>query len=65
MSRGSDAIWSTLRHRQFLGLWGSGGIYFVGNAMQSMAAAWLMVELTGSSFLAALVQTGAAPPPPR
>lgn len=57
MSRGTDAIWSTLRHRQFLGLWGSGGIYFVGNAMQSMAAAWLMVELTGSSFLAALVQT--------
>jgi MFS family permease len=25
--------------------------------MQAMAAAWLMVELTGSSFLAALVQT--------
>lgn len=52
-----DSIWSTLRHRQFLGLWGSGGVYFIGNAMQSMAAAWLMVELTGSSFLAALVQT--------
>jgi MFS family permease len=32
-------------------------VYFVGNAMQAMAAAWLMVELTGSSFLAALVQT--------
>src|SRR5687767_15464322 len=25
--------------------------------MQAMAASWLMVELTGSSFLAALVQT--------
>ena len=25
--------------------------------MQTMAAAWMMVELTGSSFLAALVQT--------
>lgn len=36
----------------------SGGTaYFVGNAMQAMAAAWLVVELTGSSFLAALVQT--------
>ena len=32
-------------------------MYFIGNAMQVMAAAWLMVELTGSSFLAALVQT--------
>ena len=34
-----------------------GTIYFVGNAMQAMAAAWLMVEVSGSSFLAALVQT--------
>jgi len=46
-----------LRIERFRGLWGSGGIYFVGNAMQTMAAAWLMVEITGSSFLAALVQT--------
>ena len=50
-------IRSTLRHRQFRGLWGAGAIYFVGNAMQAMAAAWTMVEMTGSSFLAALVQT--------
>ncbi len=34
-----------------------GTAYFVGNAMQAMAAAWLVVELTGSSFLSALVQT--------
>ena len=47
----------TLRHRQFRGLWGGSAVYFVGNAMQTMAAAWMMVELTGSSFLAALVQT--------
>lgn len=32
-------------------------MYFMGNAMQAMAAAWIMVELTGSAFLAALVQT--------
>ncbi len=51
------SIWHTLRHRQFRGLWGSGGIYFIGNAMQTMAASWMMVELSGSSFLAALVQT--------
>ena len=46
-----------MRHQQFRGLWGSSAIYFVGNAMQTMAAAWMVVELTGSSFLAALVQT--------
>lgn len=34
-----------------------GTAFFVGNAMLAMAAAWLVVELTGSSFLAALVQT--------
>ena len=49
--------WSTLRHRAFRGLWAFGGLFFLGNAMQSMTAAWMMVELTGSAFLAALVQT--------
>jgi MFS family permease len=53
----SHSIWSPLRHIPFRGLWAGGAVYFVGNAMQTMAAAWLMVELTGSSFLAALVQT--------
>ena len=51
------SIWSTLRHPSFRGLWGAGAVYFIGNAMQTMAAAWMMIELTGSSFLAALVQT--------
>ena len=53
----APSTWSTLRHRPFRGLWGTGGAYFIGNAMQTMAAAWMMVEVTGSSFLAALVQT--------
>ena len=48
---------ATLRHRAFRGLLTGGSIYFIGNAMQVMATAWLMIELTGSSFLAALVQT--------
>ena len=52
-----DSISATLRHRPFRALIGGGTVYFVGNAMQAMATAWLMVELTGSSFLAALVQT--------
>ena len=50
-------IRATLRHLGFRALIGGGAIYFVGNAMQAMAAAWLMIEITGSSFLAALVQT--------
>ena len=53
----APSIWNALRHAPFRGLWQSGGVYFIGNAMQTMAAAWMMVELTGSSFLAALVQT--------
>ena len=48
---------SAFKYPAFKGLWQGGSVYFVGNAMQAMAAAWLMVELTGSSFLAALVQT--------
>jgi MFS family permease len=53
----SHSLWSPLRIPAFRGLWVSSAIYFIGNAMQAMAASWLMVEMTGSSFLAALVQT--------
>ncbi|MEK8050276.1 MFS transporter [Ideonella sp. DXS22W] len=51
------SIWRTLRHPAFRGLWWASGLYFIANAMHTMAAAWMMVELSGSSFLAALVQT--------
>ena len=57
MSSQTTSLWSPLRQPAFRGLWICGGIFFVGSGMQTMAAAWLMVELTGSSFLAALVQT--------
>jgi MFS family permease len=57
MAAASHSIRATLRHRAFRALLGGGTVYFIGNAMQAMAAAWLMVEVTGSSFLAALVQT--------
>jgi MFS family permease len=53
----SNSLWSPLRLPAFRGLWTGSAIYFTGNAMQVMAASWLMVELTASSFLAALVQT--------
>ncbi len=48
---------AVLRHPALAALLGGGTAYFFGNAMQVMAAAWLVVELTGSAFLAALVQT--------
>ncbi|RZJ58774.1 MAG: MFS transporter, partial [Acidovorax sp.] len=57
MSQPSTSLWSPLRQPAFRGLWVCGGVFFIGSGMQTMAAAWLMVELTGSSFLAALVQT--------
>ena len=57
MPAASTSIRATLRHTAFRALLGGGTVYFIGNAMQAMAAAWLMVEMTGSSFLAALVQT--------
>lgn len=57
MNNASDTIWSPLRRPAFRGLWTGSALYFTGNAMQVMAASWLMVEITGSSFLAALVQT--------
>ena len=53
----TPSIWSALRHPAFRGLWLASGLYFIANAMHAMAAAWMMVERTGSSFLAALVQT--------
>lgn len=53
----THSLGSPLRRPAFRGLWTGSAIYFTGNAMQVMAASWLMVELTGSSFLAALVQT--------
>jgi MFS family permease len=57
MPDASVTIRATLRHGAFRALLTGGSIYFIGNAMQAMATAWLMIELTGSSFLAALVQT--------
>ena len=57
MNDQAPSTWAALRHPSFRGLWQSSCVYFIGNAMQTMAASWMMVELTGSSFLAALVQT--------
>jgi MFS family permease len=52
-----DGPWATLRHPTFRSLWLCGGAYFIANAMHAMVVAWLVLELTASSFLAAIVQT--------
>lgn len=54
-----SSTWTPLRQPAFRALWLSGGIYFLGNAMHTMAVSWLMVQITRSSFLVALVQTAA------
>jgi MFS family permease len=51
-----------LRRPGFRGLVTGGLFYFVGSFMQGMATAWLIVELDGSAFLAALVQTASFGP---
>jgi MFS family permease len=50
-------VGAPLRHPTFRGLMSGAMPYYLAGAMQTTAAAWMMVELTGSDFLAALVQT--------
>ena len=57
VSPSDHSPWAALRHPVFRVLWLASGAYFIANAMHAMAVAWLMVDRTGSSFLAALVQT--------
>lgn len=57
VSSNDDGPWSALRHPVFRLLWLASGAYFIANAMHLTAVAWLTVERTSSSFLAALVQT--------
>ncbi|MBL8342691.1 MAG: MFS transporter [Rubrivivax sp.] len=58
----SLSVTQPLRRAAFRGLLAGGLIYFVGSFMQAMATAWLIVELDGSAFLAALVQTASFGP---
>ncbi len=53
----SESIRRPFRQIAFRGLWGGSAVYFLGGAMQAMATSWLMVELTHSPLLVALVQT--------
>src|SRR5262245_41555267 len=57
MTAGTSIRHTLKTNPTFRGLCAGGLLYFIGNAMQVMATAWLMIELTGSAILTALVQT--------
>ncbi|MES2258506.1 MAG: MFS transporter [Pseudomonadota bacterium] len=59
---GTDGIWSALRNRGFRSLWCASIAINLTIWMQSVAAAWLMVSLTPSPLMVALIQTATALP---
>ena len=54
--------WAPFRHRLFAAMWGAQFVSNVGSWMQTVAAQWLMLTLTGSAAYVALVQTAAGLP---
>ncbi len=54
--------WSPFRHRLFAAMWGAQFVSNIGSWMQTVAAQWLMLTLTGSAVYVALVQTAAGLP---
>src|SRR6204780_1240202 len=56
------SAWSPFRHRLFAAMWGAQFVSNIGSWMQTVAAQWLMLTLTGSATYVALVQTAAGLP---
>jgi MFS family permease len=56
------SAWAPLRHRLFAAMWGAQFVSNVGSWMQTVAAQWLMLTLTGSAVYVTLVQTAASLP---
>jgi predicted MFS family arabinose efflux permease len=56
------SAWSPFRYRLFAAMWGAQFVSNVGSWMQTVAAQWLMLTLTGSAAYVALVQTAAGLP---
>jgi hypothetical protein len=54
------SAWSPFRHRMFAAMWSAQFVSNIGSWMQTVAAQWLMLTLTGSAAYVALVQTAAA-----
>ncbi|MES3021830.1 MAG: MFS transporter [Pseudomonadota bacterium] len=57
-----DSIWAALGHRTFRRLWLASVALNLTIWMQSVGAAWLMVSLTTSPLMVALIQTASALP---
>jgi MFS family permease len=61
--RGSPvSAWAPFRHRMFAAMWSAQFVSNIGSWMQTVAAQWLMLTLTGSAAYVALVQTAAGLP---
>src|SRR5580693_1832844 len=56
------SAWAPFRHRLFAAMWGGQFVSNIGGWMQTVAAQWLMLTLTGSAAYVALVQTAAGLP---
>ena len=56
------SAWAPFRHRLFAAMWGAQFVSNIGSWMQTVAAQWLMLTLTGSATYVALVQTAAGLP---
>ena len=56
------SAWSPFRHRLFAAMWAGQFVSNIGGWMQTVAAQWLMLTLTGSAAYVALVQTAAGLP---
>jgi predicted MFS family arabinose efflux permease len=61
-SRPTGSAWAPFRSRPFAAMWSAQFISNVGGWMQTVAAQWLMITLTGSATYVALVQTAASLP---
>ena len=58
----AGSAWAPFRHRLFAAMWGGQFVSNIGGWMQTVAAQWLMLTLTGSAAYVALVQTAAGLP---
>jgi MFS family permease len=58
----SGAAWAPFRHESFAAMWGAQFVSNIGSWMQTVAAQWLMLTLTGSVAYVALIQTAASLP---
>jgi MFS family permease len=60
--RAPGSAWAPFRHEAFAAMWGGQFVSNVGSWMQTVAAQWLMLALTGSAAYVAFIQTAASLP---